>query len=360
MKTYPIPLVPGPTSVPDEVLAAYSVNYGSGDLEQDFYELYEDAQSRLQKIMGTRNSMAIMTGEALVTLWGALRSCLRPDDRVLCVGTGVFGYGIGDMARSVTSDVHFVEFSYDQICKIEQVEDAIMRLRPKMVTMVHCETPSGTLNPVAEVGELIKMHGVPLFYVDAVASAGGVPILANEWSIDLCLAGTQKCLSSVPDLGLLAVSDRAWDVIKRVRYRGYDALAPWRTALADRWFPYTPSWQATAALHTACGLLLDEGLDHVFDRHDSVAQTCRRRALEMGLELFPRREEYSSPTVTALKVPEKIGWEELDRRLRESGMVVGSSLEKLAGQVFRIGHMGTQASPQLIDEAMDVLEKSIN
>jgi aspartate aminotransferase-like enzyme len=232
-------------------------------------------------------------------------------------------------------------------------------LRPKLVTMVHCETPSGTLNPVADVGELIKMHGVPLFYVDAVASAGGVPLFANEWSIDLCLAGTQKCLSSVPDLGILAVSDRAWDVVKNVKYQGYDALAPWRTALDERWLPYTPSWHAMAALHTACGLLMEEGLGAVFDRHANVAQTCRRRAREMGLQLFPRREEYCSPTVTALKVPESIGWEELDHRLRESGMAVGSSLEKLAGQVFRIGHMGTQADPQLIDQAMDVLEKCI-
>ncbi len=75
----------------------------------------------------------------------------------------------------------------------------------------------------------------------------------------------------------------------------------------------------------------------------------------MGLKLFPRRESYCSPTVTALKVPENVGWDELNRRLREHGMVVGGSLEKLAGQVFRIGHMGSQADPQLIEEAMDIL-----
>ncbi len=360
MKTYRIPMVPGPTSVPDEVLAAYRTNYGSGDLEPEFYELYAETQTRLQKIMGTRNSVAIMTGEGMVTLWGALKSCLKQNDRVLCIGTGVFGYGIGDMARSVTNDVHFVEFSYDEICKIERVEDAIITLRPKMVTMVHCETPSGTLNPVAEVGELIRLHGVPLFYVDAVASVGGTPLLVNEWSIDLCLAGTQKCLSAVPDLGMLTVSDRAWDIVKRVGYQGYDALAPWRTALADRWLPYTPSWHAMAALHVACGLVIDEGLERVFERHQNAAQICRRRAQEMGLKLFPRRESYCSPTVTALKVPENVGWDELNRRLREHGMVVGGSLEKLAGQVFRIGHMGSQADPQLIEEAMDVLGQCLD
>ena len=115
-----------------------------------------------------------------------------------------------------------------------------------------------------------------------------------------------------------------------------------------------------AGLHAACGLVLEEGLDRVFDRHEDVAQTCRRRAQEMGLKLFARRESYCSPTVTALKVPENIGWEELNRRLRDRGMAVGGSLEKLAGQVFRIGHMGTQADPQLIEEAMDVLAECLD
>ena len=360
MKTYRIPMVPGPTSVPAEVLSAYQVDYGSGDLEEEFFVLYEDTQSRLQTIMGTRNAIAIMSGEAMVVLWGALKSCLKPGDRVLSIGTGVFGYGIGEMARSVTGDVHFVGFSYDEVCDVNRVEDAIVQLKPKMVTLVHCETPSGTLNPLAEVGELVRLHQVPLFYVDAVSSAGGVPLRVDEWNVDLCLVGTQKCLSAPPELGIVSVSERAWEVVAEVGYQGYDALGPWRTALADRWLPYTPSWQAMAGLHVACGRILAEGLEQVIRRHAEVAQRCRDRARDMGLELFPSSEEACSPTVTALKVPERPGWPELDRRLRRSGMVVGGSLEKLAGKVFRLGHMGSQAAPELINEAMDVLEQVLN
>jgi aspartate aminotransferase-like enzyme len=352
-------MVPGPTSVRDDVLAAYATDYGSGDLEEEFYRLYAETQGRLQAILGTRNQVAIMSGEAMVGLWGALKSCLKPGDRVLSVGTGVFGYGIGQMARSVTKNVQFVEFAYDEVCDISRVEDAILQLRPKMVTLVHCETPSGTLNPVAEVGQLIRAHGVSLYYVDAVSSAAGAPLQVDAWNIDLCLVGTQKCLSALPDLGIISVSERAWEVIGEVDYQGYDALAPWRTALADRWLPYTPSWQAMSALNRACGRVLDEGLEAVIRRHGEVAAYCRRRARDMGLELFPRQEAFSSPTVTALKVPERLGWAELDRRLREAGMVVGGSLEKLAGKVFRLGHMGVQADPRLVEEAMDILEEKI-
>jgi aspartate aminotransferase-like enzyme len=360
MDRYSIPLVPGPTSVPSDVLAAYQVDYASADLEEDFCQLYAAVQDQLHQILGTQNQVAIMSGEAMVVLWGALRSCLRPRDPILAIATGVFGYGIGDMARAVGAEVEVVGFDYDVIADdIARVEAAIARYHPRIVTMVHCETPSGTLNPVEEVGKLVAGHDVPLFYVDAVSSAGGVPLETDAWHIDLCLVGTQKCLSAPPDLGIIAVSERAWEIVGEVGYAGYDALAPWRTALVDRWFPYTPSWHAMAGLHAACARLLAEGLDKVIQRHEQAASYCRQRIKKMGLSLYPREESFSSPTVTAIKVPEGLDWAELDRRLRVRGMGVGGSLGPLAGKVFRIGHMGTQADLQLLERGMDALEAAL-
>ncbi|WP_376792554.1 pyridoxal-phosphate-dependent aminotransferase family protein [Thermoflexus sp.] len=359
MRTYLIPLVPGPTTVPAEIRAAYQEDYGSADLEPEYYELYAETQEMLRTILGTRNSVVMMTGEAMVALWGALKSTLRPGDRVVAVATGVFGYGIADMARSLGAAVEVVGFDYDEAADPQRVEEAIRRVRPKLVTMVHCETPSGTLNPVAEVGGLVAHYEVPLFYVDAVSSAAGVPLRVDEWHIDLCLVGTQKCLSALPDLGIVTVSERAWEIVREVGYVGYDALAPFRTALEDRWFPYTPSWHAMAALNVACRRVLQEGLENVFRRHAEVAAYCRERLKAMGIELFPRREEWCSPTVTAAKVPQSLSWPELDRRLRERGMVVGGSLGPLAGKVFRIGHMGAQADMALVRRGMDILEEAL-
>ena len=110
-----------------------------------------------------------------------------------------------------------------------------------MITVVHCETPSGTLNPLAELGQVKKELGVPLLYVDAVSSIGGAPVLTDEWNIDLCLGGSQKCLSSLADMAFLAVSDAAWEIIDQVGYVGYCALKPFRTAQTEHYFPYTPS-----------------------------------------------------------------------------------------------------------------------
>ncbi len=163
MKTYPIPMVPGPVKVPQMVLDAYLTDYGSADLEPEYLDLYHQTEANLQAICGTKSDFAIMSGEGMLALWGALKSCIRPGDRVLSIGTGVFGYGVGDMARSIGADVRMVEFQYDEtIHDWLRVEQAIADFHPKMITVIHCETPSGTLNPIAELGRLKEKYSVPL------------------------------------------------------------------------------------------------------------------------------------------------------------------------------------------------------
>ena len=182
------------------------------------------------------------------------------------IGTGVFGYGIGEMARQVGAEVEVVGFPYDSVLDPEPVRAAARRFRPRLVTAVHCETPSGTLNPLYEVGQICREVDA-LYYVDFVASAGGVPVDVDANQIDLGLLGSQKVLSLMPDLAMVSVSDRAWAAVAEVNYAGYDALGPWRTGVADRYLPYTHNWQAMAGLQVALDLLLAEGLENVYRRH---------------------------------------------------------------------------------------------
>ena len=357
MKTYPIPMVPGPVQVPAEVLQAYLTDYGSADLESEYLELYRQTEADLQSIFATRNPIAIMTGEGMLALWGALKSCILPGDPVLAIATGVFGYGVGDLARSIGAEVRTIGFEYDQtITNWEAIEEAILAFRPKMITAIHCETPSGTLNPIETLGQLKEKHGVPLLYIDAVASAGGTPVLTDDWKVDLMLGGTQKAISVPPSMSIVAVSQKAWEIIDEVDYPGYDALKPFQKAVENAYFPYTPYWQGLAALQAGTRLLLEEGLDAVFQRHAQVAAACRARLAEMGLRMFPVEEAIPAPTVTAVYVPEGIAWPEFDRRLRERGLVVGGSYGPLAGKVFRMGHMGSQARLTLVEKALDVIE----
>ena len=359
MEQVPLPFVPGPVRVPPVVLAARERDFPSADLEDEFFELYQRVQRQLQAIMVTAERPAIMLGEAMVTLWGSLKSCVAPGDRVLSISTGLFGEGFAEMARGLGAEVRLLSFGDDEAADPERVEAEVKAFRPRLVTAVHCETPSGVLNPIAEIGAVLERQDVELFLVDAVASIGGAPLAVDAARIDLCLLGTQKCLSAPPDLGIVAVSPRAWEAVERVGYRGYDALAPFQHAVEQREFPYTHSWQALAGLEAACGLLLAEGLAEAIERHRQAAAVCRQRGRELGLELFPRHEAICAPTVTAFKVPERVGWPELNRRFRQRGLVVGGNYGRLAGRNFRIGHMGTQADLALVERAMEVVGEAL-
>lgn len=360
MKTYQIPMVPGPTSVSHEVLEAGMKNYGSADIEKDYVELYTDTARMLGEIMQTKNQVVIQTGEGMLALWSALKSCLLPGDKVLALSTGLFGYGMGQMAESIGCEVRTMGFGFDEtFTDFDLIEKAIREFQPKMITMVQNETPSGTMNPVEEIGLLKEKYGVPLLYVDAVSGIGGSVVKTDDWHIDLCLGGSQKCLSAPASMSFLSVSPKAWEIIEKVQYVGYDALLPFHTAVEDAYFPYTPYWQGTAQLHKACELLLEEGLERVIERHEKVAEYCRERIEEMGLRLYPVADAVPSPTVTAVYVPENMTWEELDARLRDRGVVMGGNYGCLAGEVFRIGHMGSQANLNLVKEALDVLEEIV-
>lgn len=359
MQTYAIPLVPGPVSIPPEVRAVYGSDYGSADLEDEFFSLYAACEEKLQRLLGTSADVTIQTGEGMIALWGALKSVLAPGDRVLAVATGLFGSGIGEMARGLGAEVEIVDFGLDGIADPHGVRAAAHRFRPNLITAVHCETPSGTLNPLAPLGEIAREVDA-LFYVDFVASAGGVAVDVDACHIDLGLLGSQKVLSLMPDLSMVSVSPRAWAAVEAIGYSGYDALAPWRTAVADRYFPYTHNWHAMAGLNVALDLLLNEGLSAVYARHAEVAAYCRTRLQGMGLTLFPQRASICSPTVTAVSVPDGWSWPDLDRALRDRGMVVGGNYGPLAGKVFRIGHMGHQARYELVARGMDMLEQVLS
>lgn len=353
-----INLIPGPVTVPEKVLAAAHQNFGSPDLDEAYLELYKHTEKQLQQIIETKNSILIQTGEGMLGLWGALKSCLKPGDRVVSVCTGVFGYGIADMAEMIGAEVRRIALPYDQtFSNGDELEKIVAEFKPLMITAVHCETPSGTLNPLGEIARIKKEHAVPLFCVDTVASAGGCPVEADRYFIDLCLNGSQKCLSAPPNMTFVGVSETAWEIIDRVNYVGYDAFKPFRHAKQNFYFPNTMYWHGLASLSAAAGLILDEGLDKVYQRHNTAMEYCLKRVHDMGLDLYAAAGAIKAPTVTAVKVPEQYGWKHLQQACRMNGLAIAGSYGDLAGKVMRIGHMGSQANLGLLESGLDILEK---
>ena len=357
----PIPMLPGPVKLHAEVIAAMGRDY-DGLLDADFLPLHYAASRNLARLLGTQNDVVLMTGEGMLALWGALKSTLKSGDAVVSVGTGVFGDGIGDMAASFGCKVEKISLPYNHTldsADLELIAEALQRVKPVMLTAVHCETPSGTLNPLADLGRLKAASGVPLFYVDAVASVGGAMVCADDWNIDLVLGGSQKCLAAPPSIAFLGVSDAAWQRMAEVNYQGYDAILPFRTIYRDGDCPYTPYWHGVSALHAAALAIFTEGLGAVFARHEQVAAQCRTGLAELGIELWPEATAVNSPTVTAALIPAGRSWAAWKKSLSDRGLIVAGSYGPMADKVFRLGHMGTQARSHLMDMALDAIKDAM-
>ncbi len=357
MEKYRIGLVPGPVSVPESIRAAWSADYGSSDLEPEFFELYHQNQTLTQKLLHTQNDIVITSGEAMSILWAALKCTLKPGERMLAVSSGLFGSGFADMARECGARAEVCAFPYDDVPDPQKVLDCAKRFRPKVITAVHCETPSGTLNPcLAELGSAAREVGA-LFVVDFVSSAGGAELDVDACGIDIGLLGSQKVLSMTSSLAVSSISQRAWEVIESVNYSGYEAYKDWRKVPEVRYMPYSHDWHSMKALNLSLSALMAEGLSQVRARHAKSAELCRDMGRSMGLRLFPKSEEICSPTVTAFCVPDGMTWPELDSALRKKGVAVGGNYGSLAGKVFRIGHMGSQADCALVREGMSILRE---
>ncbi len=372
-----IPMLPGPVTVPDSILDVMQRDYGTDDLGPEYMELYKATGHSLGQLAGTDAEVVIMTGEGMLGLWGALKSCLKPGDRVLSVGTGLFGDGLGQMAASLGCEVRHYSLPYNQTIgqvaageefprpggtaapDLNAIEAAVRQFKPKMITAVHCETPSGTLNPLSGIGEIKKSTDTPLLCVDAVASWGGAAVEAKRHNIDLLLGGSQKCLSAPPSMTFLAVSQAAWEIIQDINYQGYDALAPWQGVAEKGMCPYTPYWHGLAALGQGCALILAEGMDKCFARHEACAALCRSGLSDLGLTLFPVPGAAASPTVTAAYVPQGLNWTRWRHELLRAGLAVAGSFGPLQDKVFRVGHMGSQADAELVRRALGVIADSL-
>lgn len=356
MEKYKIGLVPGPVSVPEDIRAAWNFDFASSDLEDEFFNLYHENQILIQKILHTQNDILITSGEAMSILWASLKCTLKPGEKILAVSSGLFGEGFAEMARTIGAEAEICSFDYDLIPETQKIYEHAKKFRPKIITAVHCETPSGTLTlNLKEIGKIAHEIGA-LFVVDFVSSAGGASLDVDDAEIDIGLWGSQKVLSLTPSLSISTISKLAWDIIEKINYSGYEAFKDWRGVEDKKFMPYTHDWHSMKALNISLKKIIGEGIESVILRHEKAAQLCRDLGRETGLKLFPKDEKFSSPTVTAFYVPEKFSWKEFNSSLREKGLAVGGNYGKLAGKVFRIGHMGSQADFERVEKGMSIIK----
>ncbi len=342
-------MTPGPTAVPPRVRDRLSDPMPNPDVEPVFADLYEEVCAKLQTVYGAADDVVVMGGEGILGLEAAIASTVAPGDEVLCVSNGLYGDGFADFVESYGGDPTLVSADYTAPLDVAAVEAALDEGEYVVATVVHCETPTGALNDIAPVLERLDDHGV-LTVVDAVSSLGGTPVPTDH--IDIALGASQKAFSSPPGLTTVAVSDRAWEVIEdRDPTSLYTNLLPWKDT--SEGFPYTHLAANVAALDESLSMLLEEGLDAVYDRHESAAVRCRERGAALGLDLYPDADR-SAPTVTAFHLPGEA--RAVQRELAdEHDVVLATGLGPLADDVLRVGHMGYNAEVEKVDRVMDAL-----
>ena len=361
---------PGPTEISPQVLRAMTRPILNPDIDSRFFDLYDSTCNKFRKIAGTKNTVFIMAGEGMLALDAAIANLVEPNERILTISSGFFGDGFADFVKNYRGKPVLVKSEYNDIVNPNRVERELERNPSiRVATFVHCETPSGTVAPLNEIGKVCNDHDVILI-ADTVSTIGAIPINSDGNHIDVCLAASQKCFSAPPGLAIISISERAWEKIegkrgatkRRSRVESfYLNLSVWKESwIKERLFPYTQSVNDIFALDKALELILEEGLSSVEKRHSKVANYVRDSCEELGLDLYPVRREICSDTVTALNIPRGIKDSVLrDRLLKKHNVMIAGSWGKLTGKVIRLGHMGFNAKTEKARRVINALSESL-
>ena len=343
--------VPGPTNIPDRVMRAMSVqseDHRSVDFPSLTKPLFEDTK----KVFGSTEGTIFLFPASGTGIWeSALTNTLARGDKVLAARFGQFSHLWIDMAQRLGLDVIVQEEEWGTGAKPEKIEEALRADKNheiKAVMVVHNETATGVTSDIGAVRKAIDAAGHPaLLFVDGVSSVGSLPYKMDEWGVDCAIAGSQKGLMLPAGLGVICVSDKALKAAEASAGKN-DRLAHVYFDWADHqkqnpagYFPYTPSVPLLYGLREALACLHEEGLENVFHRHHVLGEATRQAVAAWGLKTCAKEPKWNSDTVTTIVVPEGIdGAAIIKHAYVRYNLALGAGLNKLAGKVFRIGHVG--------------------
>lgn len=352
-------MTPGPTEIAESVRKAMAQPITNPDLDPEFFDFYAEMVSKLQNILQTENDVIVMSGEGILGLESACASLIEPGDRVLVIDNGIFGRGFADFVRLYGGEVELVEFPDDRPVDASQLDQLLAEDSDyKFATFVHCETPTGVLNSVEEITEVLNRYDI-LSVVDSVSAVGGVSVKVDDWGVDILLGGSQKCLSAPPGTTFLSVSEAAWELInnRETEVHGYYLnLIPWQNWYEDKKFPYTQAISDIYAFDQALDNWL--GDENVLLRHKENGRAVRNTLVRAGLELFAK-DGYSD-TVTAFKKPAGVDYTALNQIMADKyNVMIASSVGKYSKDILRIGHMGENCYEEKIYRTLKALDKTL-
>ena len=343
--------IPGPSPVPDRILRAMDTPI-IDHRGPEFAKLAKRCLDGIKTIFKTNNPVIIYTATGTGAWEAALVNTLSPGDRVLMVETGQFATLWKKMAEKIGLKPEFIATDWRNGADPKAIEAKLREDKNKeikAVCVLHNETSTGALTPIAEIRKAIDAANHPaLFFVDTISSLASTDYRHDEWGVDVSVGGAQKGLMLPPGMSFNAVSDKALAANKTSKLpKSFFAWDEMLNMNKVGFFPYTPATQMLQGLAVSIDMLHEEGLDNVFARHERMAEATRRAVKAWGLETICRDPKYYSPTITAILLPEGHDADAFRAlALDNFNISYGASFGRFAGKMFRIGHLGD------INEAM--------
>ena len=339
-------LVPGPTNTPDRILRAMHVAM-EDHRSSDFPSLAAPVLQDLKQVFKTTKAETFIFPSSGTGAWEAsLSNTLSPGDRVLAARFGQFSHLWIDMAQRLGLKVDVLETEWGEGAPIERYHEALAADKGheiKAVLFTHNETATGVTSDLAGIRKALDDARHPaLLMVDGVSSIGSIDFRMDEWGVDCAVTGSQKGFMLPAGLGIVAVSPKAASKYDSARLpRCYFDFNDMRKQNATGYFPYTPALTLLYGLRESLNMIFEEGLENIFARHHRLAEGTRAAVKAWGLELCAREPRWYSDTVSAVMVPAGInGAEIIDIAYRRYNVALGAGLARMAGKLFRIGHLG--------------------
>jgi alanine-glyoxylate transaminase/serine-glyoxylate transaminase/serine-pyruvate transaminase len=337
--------IPGPTNVPDRVLRA--MDYPTIDHRgPDFAELGLRVLDRIKLIFKTSEPVIIFPASGTGAWEAAMVNTLSAGDKILMFETGHFSTLWYDIAHKFKLEIDFVKGDWrtgvdPNIVESKLKEDTEKKI--KAVCAVHNETSTGVTSRIGEIRKAMDNADHPaLLFVDTISSLGSIDYRHEEWKVDVTVGGSQKGLLLPPGLSFNAISSKALDAYKNSNLpKSYWDWEPMIENNKKGYFPYTPATNLLYGLDEAINILTEEGLENVFNRHIRFAEATRIAVNAWGLEILCKNPNEYSSSLTAVLVPEGHDADSLRKIILDDyNMSLGTGLAKVAGKVFRIGHLG--------------------
>lgn len=353
---------PGPSDAHPRVLKAMATPL-IGHLDPEFIQMMDEVKSMVQEIFITKNHLTfVVSAPGSAGMETCLVNLLEPGDECIICVNGVFGGRMADIAERCGAKVFKVEAEWGKPIEPAQIKTALEQCpKPKLVALVHAETSTGVQQPLQEISDLVHNAG-SLLVVDAVTSFAGVPLKVDEWNIDAVYTGSQKCLSAPPGLSPVSFSDAAVKALENRKTK----VQSWFLDLsmvknywegAKRAYHHTAPVSSIFALHEALNLVMEEGLEKRWARHNEVHQYLKQHLERLGFR-FLVEEKYRLPNLNTVFLPEGADEPKLRTGLLNTyNIEVGGGLGAFAGKLWRIGIMGESCTKNHVNMLVGALEE---